>query len=70
MGRDTLIDINFDVLNDLLNAAYELGRENENRMERGIPELDPKQAFEDWLDKYLPTCYNTLSTKESKEKHG
>ncbi len=48
-------EIDIGKLNELLNAAYELGRENENRMERGIPELDPVEAFSDWLDKYFLT---------------
>lgn len=51
MGRDALVDLN--KLNELLTAAYELGRENENRSERGIPELDPVEAFSDWLKEWL-----------------
>jgi hypothetical protein len=47
--------IDIDKLNELLTAAYLLGRENENRLERGIPELDPAEAFQDWIDKiWLP----------------
>jgi hypothetical protein len=54
MGRDALgrdVEINFEALNIMLNEAYQLGRENENRMERGIPELDVEEEFKKVLDK-------------------
>lgn len=44
------MEIDIEKLNYLLVKAYELGRENENREERGIPLLDPAQEFEDWLN--------------------
>lgn len=44
---DVMLD--FDTLNQLLNKAYDLGRENENRMERGIPELDPVEEFNRYI---------------------
>lgn len=44
---DVMLD--FETLNKLLNKAYDLGRENENRMERGIPELDPVEEFNRYI---------------------
>lgn len=41
--------INFDVLNRLLNKAYDLGRENENREERGITLLNPVEEFSKFI---------------------
>ena len=49
MGRDTL-ELDIEKLNYLLSRAYWLGRENENREERGIPLLDPLQEMKNWLD--------------------
>jgi hypothetical protein len=42
--------INFEVLNYLLNQAYQLGREDENREERGIPPLDLEEEFKKVVD--------------------
>lgn len=40
-----MYELDINVLNKLLNVAYNLGRENENRMERGMPELDVPEEF-------------------------
>lgn len=54
MGRDTLVPtIDIDMLNKLLSEAYWLGREDENREERGIPPLDLQEEFKKVLDKHL-----------------
>ena len=50
MGRDTL---NVEKLNELLTEAYQLGREDENREERGIPPLNLQEEFKKILDKWL-----------------
>jgi hypothetical protein len=48
MGRDSL---DIEILNKLLTEAYNLGREDENREERGIPPLDLPEEFKKVLDK-------------------
>jgi hypothetical protein len=48
MGGNTL---DIEVLNKLLTHAYNLGREDENREERGIPPLDLPEEFKKILDK-------------------
>lgn len=45
-----MFEIDIEKLNWLLTQAYNLGRENENREERGISLLDPIQEFKIWLD--------------------
>lgn len=65
MGRDTLnAEIDIEVLNFLLNEAYQLGRENENREERGIPLLDVPEEFKKVLDKLDKIVYNTPYREE------
>jgi hypothetical protein len=54
MGRDTLkVVIDIEMLNNFLTWAYDLGRENENREERGIPLLNEKEELRNMLKKYL-----------------
>jgi hypothetical protein len=44
--------INIHELNHLLQWAYELGRENENREERGMPLLDVQEEIKKMLDNW------------------